>query len=328
MDSFPQIGFTPSFSHKNPIPLVPNNQNQYTPMNILKSILKILAGMVVLILIISFFLPSQIHVERTGLVKNNPETVFKLVNNLPDWEKWSPWHHIDPNMKIQYGEVKEGKGAYYSWTSDHKNVGNGKMTISDVKPTDYIKTEMDFMENGKGTAEFFLRPVEGGTEVKWTMDTDVGMNPIGRIFGLFMDKMIGPDYEKGLHNLDSVAQMVKPEEFTIQLEMGTAPAQKLLLIKATAKEAEIGNKLGEIYGRITGLIGENGLQMAGAPLAIYETPQDGIFTFEAGIPVDKKPGKPLPKDVIYKETSEMEAAVCHFAGPTKKPGLPIRRWKT
>jgi len=287
-------------------------------MNILKSILKIFFGLILLILVVTFFLPSKIHVERTGLAKGNPEQVFGLINNLKEWEQWSPWHRIDPNMKIQYGQKTEGTGAVYSWTSDHDQVGNGKMTISDTKPFEYLKTEMNFMENGTAIGEFFLTKVDGGTQVKWTMDSDVGMNPIGKIFGLFMDKWVGSDYEKGLHYLDSVVQFPKPEEFTMNLEMGTLPKQKVLLIKANATESEIGKTLGEIYGKIGKIISENGLQMAGAPMAIYDTPDDGVFTFEAGIPVNKKPAKPIPSDVLYKELPGGEAAICHFSGPYEK----------
>ena len=288
-------------------------------MNTVKTISKFVLGAIAFLLVISLFLPSKVHVERTAIVKGSPETVYHLISNLPEWERWSPWHRIDPNMKLEYGTVKEGLGAEYSWKSEHDNVGNGSVKIVDAKPASYIKTNMNFMENGVAEAEYFLAPKPEGTEVRWTMDSDMGWNPIGRYFGLFMDGMIGKDYERGLHYLDSVAQIAKPAEtFTMQLEMGTMPAQKLLLIKGTAPEAEIGKVLGEIYGKVQTAIKDNGLTMAGAPMALYDEPQGGVFTFEAGIPVDKKPEKALPKDVYYSELPTMPAAIAHFAGPYEK----------
>jgi len=289
-------------------------------MKILKSILSILGGLILLALLISFFLPSKVHVERTAVVKGNPEVVFKLVNNLKDWEKWSPWHRLDAKMKIEYSEAVEGKGAHYSWKSDHSNVGNGKLTITESKPDEYVKTEMNFDE-GNGTGEFFLRPVDKGTEVKWTMDTDMGMNPIGKFMGLLMDNIIGADYEKGLHYLDSVAQITKLDPYKMTLELGSSPATKIIVMKANGiKEAELGPKLGEIYGKIEPQLAASGLVMAGAPLAIYESPQDGLFTFEAGIPVDKAPTTKLPTGVFYKELPPSEAVICHFSGPYELTG--------
>lgn len=284
-------------------------------MRILKSILTLLTGLIVLVAVISLFLPSEIHVERTGIIKSSPAVVFKLINSLPEWEKWSPWHRVDPAMKIEYGDLKEGKGAWYSWKSEHPNVGNGKMTITDARPADFIKTEMDFMENGKGKAEFYLRQAEGGTEVKWTMDTDVGMNPIGRIMGLFMDKIIGADYEKGLRLMDSVAGSLPAEPYTMSLEMGLSPAMKILFIRREVPEGYLSQALGECYGKITGAIGRMGLEMNGAPLAFYEDPKDGIYRLEAGIPVKSlPPGKP-DSEIQWKDVPAGPAAICHFSGP-------------
>lgn len=287
-------------------------------MNAIKKILKFLGVILLILLVISLFLPSKVHVERIALVHGSPEVTFQLINKLPEWEKWSPWHRIDPNMKLEYGQQVEGKGATYSWKSDHKNVGNGAITIAESRPSEYIKTEMNFMENGVATAEYFLTPKEGGTEVRWTMDSDMGWNLIGRYFGLMIDKWVGEDYEKGLHYLDSVAHLVKPAAFAMQLEPGKMPAMKLLLIKATCKEAEIGQTLGKIYGQLGPILQSEKLEMAGAPMAMYDDPKDGIFTFEAGFPVSGKPKMALPKDVIYKETTEMDCIITHFSGPYEK----------
>jgi effector-binding domain-containing protein len=286
-------------------------------MKTLLSIVKILFGVILLILVITFFLPSKVHVERTGIVKSSPETAFQLINNLQDWTQWSPWHRLDPNMKITYGPSKEGKGSYYEWTSEHDQVGNGKMTIAETKPVEYIKTEMNFMENGVATGEFFLRPVEGGTEVKWTMDSDMGMNPIGKLMGLFMDKWVGGDYERGLHYLDSVSQLQKPAATKMELEMGRVESLKLMLVKGTATEAEVGKTLEGIFGRLGELAVKEGIAITGVPVAIYEDPSNGTYAFEAGFPISSKPSKALPADVIYKETPASEAAICHFKGNPK-----------
>lgn len=287
-------------------------------MKTIKSILKILLGIILILVVVSLFLPSKVHVERVAIIKATPTVVYPLISNLPNWEKWSPWHRLDPEMTLEYGEVKEGVGAKYSWKSKHDQVGNGSITIADAKPDSYIKTEMNFMENGVATAEYFLNQKEEGTEVRWTMDSDMGWNLIGRYFGLMIDKWVGADYERGLHYLDSVAQMVKVEDYAMQLEPGKMPAMKLLLMKATCKEAEIGPTLGKIYGQLGPVLAAEKLEMAGAPMALYDDPKDGIFTFEAGFPVSAKPKKPLPKGMFFKELPEQPCIITHFSGPYEK----------
>jgi hypothetical protein len=38
-------------------------------------------------------------------------------------------------------------------------------------------------------------------EVTWTNQGELGPNPVSRYFGLFIDNMMGPDMETGLHHL-------------------------------------------------------------------------------------------------------------------------------
>ncbi|WP_254444454.1 MULTISPECIES: hypothetical protein [unclassified Ruegeria] len=40
-----------------------------------------------------------------------------------------------------------------------------------------------------------------GACVTWTVTSDMGFNPVFRIFGLFIDRMLGKTYELGLKNI-------------------------------------------------------------------------------------------------------------------------------
>jgi hypothetical protein len=43
------------------------------------------------------------------------------------------------------------------------------------------------------------------------MESDMGNNPIGRYFGLFMDNILGSDFEKGMENIrELVASRSEP----------------------------------------------------------------------------------------------------------------------
>ena len=54
--------------------------------------------------------------------------------------------------------------------------------------------------------EIFDRVDGKATRVTWTMNGDMGGNPVYRWMGLFMDKMVGPDFDAGLANLKALAE--------------------------------------------------------------------------------------------------------------------------
>ncbi|MFX7894998.1 SRPBCC family protein, partial [Acinetobacter baumannii] len=67
--------------------------------------------------------------------------------------------------------------------------------------------ELYFPDFGStSTGEFRLTPRDGGTKVSWSMDGDMGRNPLNRWMGLFMDRMVGPDFDAGLANLKALAE--------------------------------------------------------------------------------------------------------------------------
>src|SRR3546814_19010105 len=46
----------------------------------------------------------------------------------------------------------------------------------------------------------------GGVRVTWSDAGDLGMRPLHRWFGLFFDRMIGGDFEKGLAKLKKLSE--------------------------------------------------------------------------------------------------------------------------
>ena len=52
-----------------------------------------------------------------------------------------------------------------------------------------------------------LNPVPGpATRVTMSMEGDLGHSPVNRWFGLFMDRLMGPDFEAGLARLDRITR--------------------------------------------------------------------------------------------------------------------------
>lgn len=181
-------------------------------MKTLKIIGIIILIVAVLFVLISYLLPRHITVERSATIPAPVELVFDQVNILKNWELWSPWHQIDPNMILEYTGPEAGKGAMYSWASNHQNVGNGTFRITESVPYSLIKAEMNFMEQGTAYAKYTFLATDEGTRVTWSMESDMGNNPIGRYLGLFMDKWLGNDFEKGLKNIQELVLRLPVKE--------------------------------------------------------------------------------------------------------------------
>lgn len=214
-------------------------------MKFIKIILLTLVFLVATAATIGFLSPSHVRVERSLVMKAPREIVFTQVNILKNWKKWSPWYQMDSAMKMEYSKIPAGPGAGYKWSSTNEKVGSGDMTIT-FSTQDSITTAMNFMEHGIARAKFVFTKKDSSTKVTWTMDSDMGMNPIGRIFGLFMDKMLGPDFEKGLSNLKQVAEAVPtgPKKYRGYEVKEEDAMEKIYIVK---KDSVAWNKVAEYY---------------------------------------------------------------------------------
>ena len=170
----------------------------------LKKILYVILALVGVLLAVGFVLPRQVHVERSVSIDKPAAELFPLANSLRRFNEWSPWVDIDPAAKITFAGPDSGVGASMHWAGNSK-VGTGTDTIVESVPDRHVGLELDFGQ-GKAKSSIDLAPATAGTKVTWTLDMDLGAGPIGRYFGLFLDGMIGPDYERGLGRLKALAE--------------------------------------------------------------------------------------------------------------------------
>jgi hypothetical protein len=112
-----------------------------------------------------------------------------------------PWEDLDPDLRRTYGGPESGVGAWYEWDGNRK-AGKGRMEITDVDEST-VTIDLRFLRpfKSQSTTAFRLEPDGDGTLVTWTM---TGPNTfMMKVMGIFtsMEKMIGPDFEKGLDRL-------------------------------------------------------------------------------------------------------------------------------
>jgi hypothetical protein len=177
----------------------------------LRKLLGALVVIVVVLLGVAYMLPRQVHLERSIVIDRPAASIFPLLNAPKRFNEWSPWKDLDPNVRMSYSGPEFGVGAAMAWNGNSK-VGKGSQIITESVGDQRVRTDLDFGEMGTAKAEWVLSVADAGTKLLWTLDADVGRNPLGRYMGLFMDKMVGPDYERGLKQLKELVEKAPPAD--------------------------------------------------------------------------------------------------------------------
>ncbi len=151
--------------------------------------------------------PREISIEREIMISATPQEVFPYLIDFKKFQTWSPWAEMDPNTVYVYTGAAGEVGSSMKWSSEV--TGEGLQTLAEVRPHEFVKTDLEFGEENPGVAWFKRTSVGKDTKVVWGMDADMGNNPMGRWMGLAMDAMLGPDYEKGLAKLKVTVESAK-----------------------------------------------------------------------------------------------------------------------
>jgi hypothetical protein len=146
-------------------------------------------------------------VERSATIQVAADRVYAHIADFHRWTDWSPWEGLDPDLQRTYSGSDSGKGAIYAWSGNRK-AGEGRMEITAAVEASQLEIALEFLKPFKSSSitTFDLKPEGEATQVTWTMTGPKTL--MTRVMGIFksMDKMVGPDFEKGLHRLKAVVE--------------------------------------------------------------------------------------------------------------------------
>ena len=150
---------------------------------------------------------ADFTLSRTTRIQAEAARVHALVDDFREWQKWSPWEGLDPDLNREYTGPDHGVGSTYHW-SGNKKAGEGEMRITGSTPSQVV-VALEFLKPFKATnvTTFTLTPAGDATDLTWTM---VGnRNAIMSVLGkLYFDKTIAADFERGLASLKQEAEQV------------------------------------------------------------------------------------------------------------------------
>jgi len=175
----------------------------------IKTILIVLAIVVIAFLIVVALQPSEYRVARSASISAAPADLFGQVNDLHKFQTWNPWARVDPACRNTYDGPPAGAGAVMAWAGN-KEVGEGRMTITESRPNELIRMKMEFLKPFESTANtaFTFKPEGNQTVVTWAMTGRKNFMSKAVCLFMSMDKMIGGQFEKGLANLKTIAEPV------------------------------------------------------------------------------------------------------------------------
>jgi hypothetical protein len=178
-------------------------------MKVLRVAIGMLVSLVLLLLLVGFFLPTDYDVTRSRRADASCEAAFGVVEDLETYARWMPWMEKDPTVKMVIGEPKKGEGARYRWTSE--KTGSGSYLIRMTEPHSRIEAEIDFGEMGKSEVYFLFEGDGAVCDVTWGFRGEgQGPRPLAGWFATLMDAMVGRDFERGLAQIASLAENETP----------------------------------------------------------------------------------------------------------------------
>jgi effector-binding domain-containing protein len=255
----------------------------------MKTIVKIfywLLGIIAILVVVSFLLPKSYKVERTESINSNPEIIYSLTSNFQQWHLWAPWtKETDSTVVFEMDGAPAQVGTSWKWNG--KSLGTGEMTLTELIPGRIVAFDLAFNHGKYTSKEKFLIENHGDScKVSWTDEGNLGYNPMSRYMGLFMGRLMGKDFEKGLAKLKIVAESRKNWP---KIDETVLPGQTVIMVVDSAGPKDYDRIMGKAFGELYSFIREGKLVQKGPPFATY-LKWDSVTYFSVmniGIPVEK-----------------------------------------
>lgn len=173
-------------------------------MKFLKKLGFTILALIALLLILALFVNGEYSVRKTIEIDRSSDEIFEYVSHLKNQDEYSVWAQMDPDMKKTYTGTDGKVGFISAWDSKNEDVGKGEQEITKIISGERIETKLRFIEPFEATDDAFISTEsigENKTKVTWGFDGKIGYPWNLTLLFMDMEKMLGPDLQKGLENL-------------------------------------------------------------------------------------------------------------------------------
>ncbi|MDP4262685.1 MAG: SRPBCC family protein [Bacteroidota bacterium] len=171
-------------------------------MNILMTILLVLAGIIVLLLLIALLSKKDFSIEKQITIHKPKQQVFDYLKIIRNQERYSVWVMKDPHIKIVYTGTDGTVGFKSAWESDNKNVGIGEQEIIKMTGGESMEVEIRFKKPFEGVSYALTTVASSGEAQTIVTNRYYGKTrfPVN-IMHFMMDKFLSKDMQTNLENL-------------------------------------------------------------------------------------------------------------------------------
>jgi hypothetical protein len=120
-------------------------------MNIIITILLVVAGIIAMLLIIAIFMKKKHYVKREMIINEPRQKVFDYLKLLKNQDKFNKHAMADSDRKEEFRGTDGTVGFIYAW-SGNKNAGEGEKEIKNIIEGKRIETEIRFVKPMSATA--------------------------------------------------------------------------------------------------------------------------------------------------------------------------------
>lgn len=237
-------------------------------MKILKRIGIGILVLLVLLLVLAYFLPREINVERTKKMDAPVSYVYNVVNNVENVPLFDPWVQSDETMTLNYGEKTIGQGASYTWESENSDDGSMKVTSS--VPAKQVSYQMESPSIPDAKINYIFNAMgDKTTEMKWQFE---GSNSFPfNLMNFLIASKINSNIKKGLNNInDLVNTRYKESKYgKYQIRQATVEAKNYIVNRDKVPEGKKQQFYVQNLAPLFKKIQDAGVAMEGKPSGLF-----------------------------------------------------------
>lgn len=239
----------------------------------------------VIVLAIIFAVPKLIPETWTIKVETTIEApsrvVFALLNDLRNWELWSPWGFDNSSAVPKYLNGGFGRGGTIVWPSEAGY--QQRFVITHSEPHQSFEIAMDFGKNGFGISRINLQ--ENASE-KTSVTWNYGLKTEGWK-SLLTRQAINQSIKNALNNLSSTAEFWNQNKFIV-VEPGVISDFPYVSIRRQIGWDELSEEMGKMYELLASATSEGNYRIIGHPYSIYHAMGEERVDVECGYPVESQ----------------------------------------
>ncbi len=175
-------------------------------MNIILTILLVLAGITVLLLMLALFMKKEHYVKCEIMINVPRQKVFDYIKLIKNQDTFNKHAKADPDRKNEFKGTDGTVGFIHAW-SGNKNAGEGEKEIKNIIEGKRIETEIRFVKPMVTSASIVMETEslsDNQTKVTWS-NAGTLKYPINILIPM-MKKSVAKDMDSSLAMLKNILE--------------------------------------------------------------------------------------------------------------------------